>query len=125
MYNDDVETCPYCTDKSVTERTIIEDKYAKAFPTYIPIVPGHLLIVPKRHVATYGELTADEIQSIFGVLREKLEKALVKLFDAEGFNYAWNEGGVAGQSVRHFHLHILPRKEGDTGITEYEPRKFL
>jgi diadenosine tetraphosphate (Ap4A) HIT family hydrolase len=55
----------------------------------------------------------------------QLKAALLKVFQAEGFNYAWNEGKLAGQSVPHFHLHILPRKEGDTGILEYEPRKFL
>ena len=43
----------------------------------------------------------------------------------EGFNFAWNDGPIAGQSVPHFHLHVLPRKQGDTGITEYEPRQFL
>ncbi len=44
---------------------------------------------------------------------------------AEGFNLAWNEGKIAGQNVSHFHLHVVPRKIGDAGITEYEPRKFL
>ena len=43
----------------------------------------------------------------------------------EGFNFAWNEGSVAGQTVPHFHLHIVPRKKRDAGITEYEPRVFL
>lgn len=38
---------------------------------------------------------------------------------------AWNEGGVAGQTVPHLHMHLVPRKQGDEGITEYEPRKFL
>lgn len=45
--------------------------------------------------------------------------------NAEGFNFAWNMGEEAGQSVPHFHLHVVPRKPGDTGILEYEPRKFL
>jgi len=43
----------------------------------------------------------------------------------KGFHHAWNEEKVAGQSIPHFHLHIVPRKQGDEGITEYEPRKFL
>lgn len=45
--------------------------------------------------------------------------------EAEGFNFAWNEGKDYGQSVPHFHLHVVPRSPGDEGITEYEPRKFL
>ena len=69
-------------------------------------------------------MTDEEIKAIFD-LRLQLKKALTKILGAEGFNYAWNEGKLAGQSVPHFHLHILPRKEGDTGITKYEPREFL
>ena len=48
-----------------------------------------------------------------------------KTFNAEGFNIAYNQGEVAGQNIPHLHVHVLPRKNGDAGITEYEPRKFL
>lgn len=116
--------CPYCEIPEIKNREIIRNELAWAFPTNIPIVPGHILVAPIRCVATIEEMTPDEIEAVFD-LREKLKEALVKVFGAEGFNYAWNEGKLAGQSVPHFHLHILPRKEGDTGITEYEPRKFL
>ncbi len=116
--------CVYCELPEIKERGSIENDLAKAFPTNIPIVPGHFLITPKRCVSKFEDLTSQEIEAIFD-LRTKLERVFVKLFDAEGFNYAWNEGRVAGQTVPHFHLHILPRKEGDDGITEYEPRKFL
>jgi diadenosine tetraphosphate (Ap4A) HIT family hydrolase len=54
-----------------------------------------------------------------------MKKILVKVFSAQGFNYAWNEGDVAGQSVPHLHFHLIPRKEGDTGVWNYEPREFL
>jgi len=116
--------CAYCEIPAIKEREIIRNKYAWAFPTNIPIVPGHVLIAPIRCVAKFEDLTKDEVEAIFD-LRNKLKVALVELFGADGFNYAWNEGKLAGQSVPHFHLHVLPRKEGDTGITEYEPRKFL
>ncbi len=116
--------CPYCEIPEIRNREIIRNEFAWAFPTNIPIVPGHILIAPVRCVATFEELTQDEITALFE-LREKLKLALIKVFGAEGFNYAWNEGKLAGQSVPHFHLHVLPRKEGDSGITEYEPRKFL
>lgn len=117
-------SCPYCELPAIKERMITNNDLAWAFPTNIPIVPGHVLIAPIRCAATFDELTQEEIAAIFD-LREKLKTALVKAFGATGFNYAWNEGKLAGQSVPHFHLHMLPRKEGDTGITEYEPRKFL
>jgi histidine triad (HIT) family protein len=116
--------CIFCTNVVVKEREIIKNDLAWAFPTNIPIVPGHILICPIRCVADFNDLTGEEIIAIFD-LQKKLKIALKKAFDARGFNYAWNEGEIAGQSVPHFHLHILPRKEGDAGILEYDPRKFI
>lgn len=116
--------CVYCELPEIKERAIILNEYAWAFLTNIPIVPGHVLIAPIRCVARFEDLTEQEVKAIFDI-RNKLKEVLVKVFGAEGFNYAWNENKIAGQSVPHFHLHMLPRKDGDTGIAEYEPRKFL
>lgn len=116
--------CAFCEIPEIKEREIIRNDLVWAFPTNTPIVPGHVLICPIRCVALFDDLTDDEKTAIFD-LRDQLKQALGDSFEAEGFNYAWNEGKVAGQSVPHFHLHMLPRKEGDEGITEYEPRKFL
>lgn len=118
------QNCVFCTNPGVKEREIIRNEYAWAFPTNIPIVPGHVLICPIRCVDNFNDLTGEEVVAIFD-LQKKLKKSLQKTFSAEGFNYAWNEGEVGGQAVPHFHLHMLPRKEGDTGITEYDPREFL
>lgn len=118
------QQCVYCELPEIRAREIIRTKFAWAVPTNIPIVPGHVLIMPIRHVADVSELTHRELEDILHI-RDALVPVMKDLFKAEGFNYAWNEGAVAGQSVPHFHLHMLPRKEGDTGITEYEPRKFL
>jgi histidine triad (HIT) family protein len=116
--------CVYCEIPAIREREIVRNELAWAFPTNIPIVSGHVLIAPVRCVAKLEDMTSEEVAAIFE-LRNRLKAALTEVFGAEGFNYAWNEGKLAGQSVPHFHLHMLPRKEGDTGITEYEPRKFL
>lgn len=116
--------CPYCTLPEIKERQIVENDLAWAFLTNIPITPGHTLVVPKRCVAKYEDLTKEEREAI-EELRMKIVNALTKLYGAEGFNIAWNVNKIAGQSVPHFHLHIVPRKEGDEGIYEYEPRKFL
>lgn len=118
------KVCVYCTKQEIKDREIAGDEFAWVFPTNIPIVPGHVLIAPRRCVATYEDLTIEEKNSI-EKLRIKLVTSLIKTFNAKGFNFAWNENPVAGQSVPHFHLHVLPRKVGDEGITEYEPRKFL
>src|SRR4051812_27610535 len=116
--------CPFCEDRDIKARTIMQEELVWAFPTNTPIVPGHTLLVPVRHVATWADMTTGEQAAILGLLK-KIQNALQKTFDASGFNIAWNEGDVAGQSIPHFHLHVLPRKSADSGITEYEPRKFL
>jgi len=70
------------------------------------------------------DATEDEINAVM-TLVVLMKDVLQRAFGAEGFNVAWNEGDVGGQSVPHFHLHVLPRKPGDIGIHEYEPREFL
>ncbi len=124
MTSEKIKDCVYCSNIEIKNREIAGNDLAWVFPTNIPIVPGHTLIAPRRCVAKYEDLTLQEKNAI-EELRVKIINALKKSFNAEGFNYAWNENKIAGQSVPHFHLHVLPRKEGDEGITEYEPRKFL
>ncbi len=119
-----MKECVFCTLPEIKERQIVENDLAWAFLTNIPITPGHTLVVPKRCVGKYEDLIPEEKLAIED-LRMKIVKALTKLYGAEGFNIAWNVNKMAGQSVPHFHLHIVPRKEGDEGIYEYEPRKFL
>lgn len=109
---------------NLEERTIARNQFAFSFLSHIPIVPGHSLICPLRVVKSSEELTLEEWQAILE-LRKQVCRALMKAFGAEGFNFAWNEGENAGQSVPHFHLHVVPRKWGDTGILQYEPRVFL
>lgn len=116
--------CVFCESKEIQERVIVKTPLVFAFPTNIPIVPGHMLISPIRCVPVWEEMTLEEQNAIIELLK-KLKPILKKEFGAEGFHIAWNEGAIAGQSVPHFHLHLIPRKEGDSGITEYEPRKFL
>ena len=116
--------CAFCENPEIKNRKITENSLAWAFLGNMPIVPGHTLIVPKRCVNKYENLTKEEKDAIEN-LRIKVMGALKKTFDAQGFNFAWNDEKIPGQSLPHFHLHVLPRKEGDTGIYKYEPRDFL
>ncbi|HEV8052891.1 MAG TPA: HIT domain-containing protein [Parachlamydiaceae bacterium] len=111
-------------DPSIKDRTVTRNHLAFSFLTHMPIVPGHLLICPIRVVESCEELTNEEWKAIFDLQRQVCQ-ALKKTFDSEGFNFAWNMGENAGQSVPHYHLHVVPRKKGDAGILEYEPRVFL
>lgn len=114
----------FIQDPTIGERMVAENELAIAFLGKMPIVPGHILICPKREVAKSEDLSPAEWRNILE-LKEIVCKNLIEVFQAEGFNFAWNEGELAGQSVAHFHLHVVPRKTGDVGVLEYEPRKFL
>lgn len=111
-------------DPKINERIIAKSTFAFSFLTHMPIVAGHALICPIHPVETSEELSHDEWKEILD-LKQQVCRALKKTLNAEGFNFAWNMGESAGQTVPHFHLHIVPRKSGDTGILEYEPRVFL
>ncbi len=110
--------------ENIKERMIVRNQLAFSFLTHMPIVPGHSLICPIRVVESCEELTFEEWQAILE-LQHQVCHALKKTFEAEGFNFAWNRGEKAGQTVPHFHLHVVPRKSGDTGTHQYEPRVFL
>ncbi|MDB5183331.1 MAG: histidine triad protein [Candidatus Saccharibacteria bacterium] len=118
------KTSIFTTLPEIPGRVIADNDKAFAFLTNIPITPGHTLIAPKRVVATVNELTSEEMAAMHALLLA-VKVALTDYFGAEGFNYAWNEGAQFGQSVPHFHLHVVPRSTGDDGITDYEPRKYL
>lgn len=111
-------------DPRIAERIVLKNKLAFCFLNRMPIVPGHVLICPIRCVEICEDLTDDEWKEILD-LKSQVSRMLKNALGAEGFNFAWNVGENAGQTVPHFHLHVVPRKVGDSGILEYEPRVFL
>lgn len=111
-------------DADIIQRLVAENEYAFAFLSKMPILPGHTLICPKRAFALSEQLPLEIWLDIFA-LKKLVCVKLHKTLNAKGFNFAWNEGLMAGQTVPHFHLHVVPRKENDGGITQYEPRVFL
>lgn len=116
--------CAFCELRTIRDRVIYENDLVRAFPTNIPITLGHTLIVPQRCVRTLSGLTQAEVIAI-SRLAKRIQKALREFFGAKAFNMCWNEGRIAGQTVPHFHLHIIPRKDGDSGLSDYDPRSFL
>ncbi|MGH3827389.1 MAG: HIT family protein [Pseudonocardiaceae bacterium] len=77
-----------------------------------PILPGHTLIVPRRHVARLRFLGEDESCRFFA-FAHNVTRFLVAHFEAEGFDWAMQDGVSAGQTVGHVHLHVIPRWPGD------------
>ena len=83
-----------------------------AFPDGFPVSKGHTLVVPKRHVVSLWEMTAEEYMDAFDLVRQ-VKKALEEMFAPQGFNVGVNCGETAGQSVFHAHIHVIPRYTGD------------
>ena len=77
-----------------------------------PVSPGHTLIIPRRHVASFFEITNAEradLMSLLAVARDELERQ----FQPAGYNIGINDGTAAGQTVPHLHIHLIPRYSGD------------
>jgi diadenosine tetraphosphate (Ap4A) HIT family hydrolase len=83
-----------------------------SYDTY-PVSNLHCLIIPKRHVKDYFELSNDEVIACNKLIKKIKEEILLKDPLVKGFNIGTNIGKVAGQSVLHCHIHLIPRREGD------------
>ncbi|HSK13148.1 MAG TPA: HIT family protein [Phnomibacter sp.] len=77
-----------------------------------PVNEGHALIIPKRHVANYFELTVKE-QTAGVLMLNKVKEILMEKYGPDGFNVGINVGEVAGQTIHHVHIHLIPRYKGD------------
>lgn len=106
--------CIFCKIISgeIPSATIYEDDEFKAILDRFPSAEGHVLILPKNHVANIFEIDPAQAGRLFA-LAAKLARAIKEELGLEHMNVLQNNGTVAGQTVFHFHLHLIPRKEGD------------
>ena len=79
-----------------------------------PLLPGHVLVSPLRIKPHLSDLTKDEISDLFNTVI-RIERTLKRVYKAEAFNVAVQDGEAAGQSVPHVHCHVIPRSKGDPG----------
>ena len=79
-----------------------------------PLLPGHVLVSPLRVLPRLADLSSDELSDLFLTVR-RVQRTLTRVYDAEAFNVAVQDGEAAGQSVKHVHCHVIPRREGDPG----------
>lgn len=77
-----------------------------------PISPGHTLIIPKRHVASFFEITSEERNAMLSLL-DKAASVLKAELHPAGYNIGINDGAVAGQTIPHLHMHLVPRFAAD------------
>ena len=105
------DNCPFCNISHVRE-IICENASSLAFYDGYPVSPGHALIIPKRHVASYFDLTDDERKDMNDALRH-VKSLIDERYHPDGYNIGVNVGEYAGQSVFHCHMHLIPRYKGD------------
>ncbi len=102
--------CLFCQLRE--ERIIGQCDLTITFLDSYPASPGHALIIPKRHVATYFDITEQEQNAIAKAI-QKAKLMLDEEFSPDGYNIGVNNGRAAGQSVMHLHVHLIPRYKGD------------
>jgi diadenosine tetraphosphate (Ap4A) HIT family hydrolase len=104
------KACPFCNPRP--ERILIEGVEAIAIWDGYPLNPGHALIVPRRHVASWFEATAAERDEML-LLADAARLVVAEKHAPDAFNLGINDGAAAGQTIPHLHLHLIPRYTGD------------
>lgn len=93
---------------------MVEGVAAMALWDSYPLNPGHVLVVPRRHVASWFEATAEEREEMLR-LADEARRIVTERHAPDAFNLGLNDGPAAGQTVPHVHLHLIPRYAGDVG----------
>ena len=104
------EDCIFCkiTSGEIPSRTLYEDEQFRVILDLGPVAKGHALVIPKEHYANLEEMP-EELAADAMKLAKKMAINITKKLHADGFNLLQNNGEAAGQSVKHFHMHVIPR----------------
>jgi superfamily II DNA or RNA helicase/diadenosine tetraphosphate (Ap4A) HIT family hydrolase len=119
------QDCPFCAIDQ--KRAVLSDPCGVAIWDLFPVNPGHMLIVPRRHTLTWYELTGLEKAWAWSAVDQAVA-IIQSSYSPDGFNVGFNLGPAAGQTVPHFHLHVIPRYNDDVddprgGIRHVIPAK--
>ncbi len=109
-----MDDCIFCKiiDGKIPSATILENSEFKVILDRFPGNEGHVLILPKKHYANIFEIEPETAGKLFQ-LAVLISRAMKASLGFENMNVVQNNGPVAGQTVNHFHLHLIPRYEGD------------
>lgn len=105
------KACPFCSLDPA--EILLENDHAVAFYDRFPVTPGHALVVPRRHVSSFFEVTGEEQAALWELLG-RVREHLIDKRSPDAFNVGINDGVAAGQTVMHLHIHLIPRYLGDT-----------
>lgn len=116
-----MDNCIFCKiiAGDIPSATIYEDDKFKVILDRFPGNQGHALILPKEHYANIFEIDEDTASELFR-LAVKVAKNMKNVLGFEALNVVQNNGSLAGQTVHHFHLHLIPRYEGDKVNIKWE-----
>lgn len=125
--------CIFCkiANGEIPSTTVYEDDMFRVILDLSPATKGHALILPKQHMANIYEMDEPTAQKVF-VLASHIATAMKKSLNCDGINIVQNNGEAAGQTVFHFHMHIIPRYINDgqninwiPGTSEPEEREKI
>ena len=114
--------CPFCAAPG--ERRFYDGTYVYGIWDSHPASPGHALLIPKRHVATWFEASAEEKAELVAAI-DHARAAIEATRSPDGYNIGMNIGAAAGQTVFHLHLHVIPRYSGDVANPRGGVRRVL
>lgn len=118
------EDCIFCkiANGEVVSQTLYEDDNFRVILDLGPATKGHALIIPKEHYANLYELPEEQAGEVMKVAKKMAAKMMERL-GCEGFNLIQNNGDLAGQTVFHFHMHMIPRYRADGQTIGWKPQE--
>ena len=126
MIKDPNNPCLFCNAKE--SGIAAENEFAYASYDSYPVSNFHCLIIPKRHVKDYFEMSDEELLACNDLIIKIKNEILAKDKTVKAFNIGTNAGKISGQSIMHCHIHLIPRREGDVenpqgGVRSVIPKK--
>lgn len=121
----DNKDCVFCKigRGEIPSFTVFENENWKAILDIAPASKGHIILFPKEHTENIFTLSEKQSEEVFPIVK-KIADALKRTVCCEGINILQNNGEVAGQTVFHFHIHLIPRYEKDTVQFSWENRTY-
>lgn len=119
------DDCIFCklANGVIPTNSIYEDEDFNVILDLAPASKGHALILPKKHADNLYQLPDETAGKVF-VLAKKLATSMTEKLGCAGFNVVQNNGSIAGQTVFHFHMHLIPRYENDGQTLSWKPMEI-
>lgn len=121
-----VDDCIFCRiiKGEIPSKTVYEDDDYKAILDVSPASKGHVIVLPKNHAANIFEIDEKDAAGVMAAAKKVAEK-LQQVFDCDGVNILQNNGEIAGQTVFHLHVHVIPRYKDDNIRIKWTPHEDI